>query len=82
MTGGEKEKDCGYLQPNTSNNSMKTHLLKYRHEEERKEIRSSYSQPNTSNNSMKTHRLKHRHDRRREKRYVAVTCSLIHQAIK
>ena len=47
-----------------------------------KEIRGGYSQPNTSNNSMKTHLLKHRHDKRREKRYVVVTDSLIHQTIQ
>ena len=61
---------------------MKTHNLKNRHAwEERTEIRGGYSQPNTSNNSMKTHRLKQRDDKRRQKRYVVVTHSLIHQTI-
>ena len=39
-------------------------------------------QPNTSNYTMKTHRLEHRYDRRREKKYVVVTHSLIHQTIQ
>ena len=59
MIGGEKEKCCGYTQPNTSNNSMKTHLLKNRHDRRREKryvvvIRSLI---NTLNNSMKTHQL-------------------------
>ena len=83
MIEGKKEKCCGYSQPNTSNNLMKTHSLKHRHDriKEGKKICGGYSQPNTSNNSMKTHSLKHRHDRRREKRYVVVTRSIIHQTI-
>ena len=64
---GEEKRD---MWPNTSNNSIKTHILKHIHDRKRKEIRGGYLQPNTSNNSMKTHPLKHRHDRRREKRYV------------
>ena len=42
-----------------------------------------FSLPNTLNKySMKTHHLKHRHDKRREKKYVVVTRSLIHQTIQ
>ena len=69
MIGGE----IGYSQPNTASNSMKTHLLKNRHDTKYVVI---YPQSNTSNYSMKTHPLKHRHDRRTEKRYVVVTHSL------
>ena len=81
MIRGEKR---GYSQPNTSNNSIKTHPLKHRHDRRREKryVHGGYSQPNTSNNSMKTHLLKHRHDRRREKRYVVVTHSLIYQIIQ
>ena len=63
--------------------TMKTHHLKNRHDRRKqKEICDGYSQPNTSNNSMKTYRLKHTQDMRREKRYMVVTCSLIHQTIQ
>ena len=70
----------GYSQPNTTNNSMKTHRLKHG-QDRRREKRCmvvTHMQPNTSNNSesMKTHLLKHRHYKRREKRYVVVTCNL------
>ena len=68
---GKKKKCCGYSHPNTSNNSIKTHQLKHRHDRRReKRYVVVYSKPNTSKNSMKTHLLKDRHDRRREKRYV------------
>ena len=55
MIRGEKKIRDGYLQPNTSKNSMKTHPLKHRHDR-RREMRCVvviHSQPNTSNNSMK-----------------------------
>ena len=61
-----------YSLANTSNNSMKTHRLKQRHDKRKKEVCGGYLQPITSNNSLKTHPLKHRHDKRREKRYVVV----------
>ena len=44
-----------------------------------KEICGGYIQPITSNYPIKTHWLKDRHDMRREKRYMVVTRSLIHQ---
>ena len=59
------------MQPITSNNSLKTHPLKHRHDKRREKryVVVIYTQPKTStDNSMKTHRLKHRHDKRREKR--------------
>ena len=49
MIGGEKEICGGYSQPNTPNNSMKTHMLKHRRERRREKnryIRGGYSQPN------------------------------------
>ena len=58
-----------YSQPNTPNNSMKTHFLKHRHDRRREKryVVVIHMQPNTSNNSMKTNLLKHRqHDRRRD----------------
>ena len=65
-----------HIEPNKSNYSMKTHLLKVDMIRGEKRDKWWLSQPNIANNSMKTHRLKHRHDRRREKRHVVVTCSM------
>ena len=70
MIGGEKRDMWCYTQPNKSNHSIKTHRLKYRHDERREKryvhAYGSYSQPNTSKNSVKTYILKHRHEKRKE----------------
>ena len=59
---GEEKRDNAVVThrlKRTSNNLMKTHLLKHSHDRRREKRCGGYSQPNTSNNSIKTHRLKH-----------------------
>ena len=66
----EKKIFSGYLQPNTSNNSIKTHCLKaHRHERqiERRYVVVTHSLINQLFNE-NSPSIKHRHDRRREKR--------------
>ena len=86
MIRGKKEVCGGYLQPITSNNSLKTYPLKHRHDKRREKryVVVVYMQPKRlTDNSMKTHRLKHDMTRG-EKRDVVVICSLyvLHQTMQ
>ena len=56
MIGGEK-KGGGYSQPNTSNNSMKTHLLKHRHDRRREKRYVHVVATHSLTHKMKTYEL-------------------------
>ena len=69
MIGREKEIRGGYLQRNTSNNSIKTHLLKYRHDRRREKRYVHVVATHSLTRKMKTHQLKNK----KREAYVVVT---------
>ena len=87
MIGEEKRDTWLYSQSKTSNNSMKTHWLKHRHDRRRAKryVVVAHCMPNTLNNSMKTHLLRQRHAWLEESKKIwlgGYTRSLIHQTIE